>query len=117
MAVKRDLRSAYSYKNLYVENPQGLIQSIKDKTVIPYQVEVQPGPKSNKLCWLDCPYCYGGSSKMTDEHLEDKRYVDILKQISDGGVNKLIFAGYATDPLNYKYIDNYGFSYKSHKGF
>ena len=43
---------------------------------------------------------------MTDEHLEDKRYVDILKQISDGGVNKLIFAGYATDPLNYKYIDN-----------
>ena len=73
MPKERDLKKVYSYKNMYVEDPQNLSEDIKNKSVVPYQVEVQPGPKSKKLCWLDCPYCYGGSSKMTDEHLDDDR--------------------------------------------
>ena len=28
-----------------------------------------------------------------------------MDQIAEGGVNKIIFAGYATDPLNYVHID------------
>ena len=104
--TKKNLKKVYTYKNLYVDDPFKLYERIKNKTIIPHQVEVQPGPKSRKLCWLDCPYCYGGSSKMTDEHLSDERYPKILKQVVDGGVNKFIFAGYATDPLNYKFIDN-----------
>ena len=34
------------------------------------------------------------------------RYVEILKQIAAGGVDKVIFAGYTTDPLNYNGIDD-----------
>ena len=106
MSKYRDLKNVYSYKNTYITDPQELIRSIKNKSVVPYQVEVQPGPKSKKLCWLECPYCYGGSSKMTGEHLDDERYTEILQQVADGGVKKVIFAGYATDPLNYKHIAN-----------
>ena len=29
-----------------------------------------------------------------------------MKQILDGGVRKIIFAGYATDPLNCSYIED-----------
>lgn len=102
----KNLTNVYSYKNMYFNSPEQLIKQIREKTIIPHQVEIQPGPKSNKLCWLDCPYCYGGSSKMSSEALDDMRYIDVLKEIAVGKVNKLIFAGYATDPLNYKFIAN-----------
>lgn len=34
------------------------------------------------------------------------RYVELLRQIASGGVKKIVFAGYATDPLNYSGIDD-----------
>ena len=45
-----------------------------------------------------CPYCYGGSSQMSEGSLSDTRYIEILSEIAQGGVKKFIFAGYATDP-------------------
>ena len=101
----QDLKQTYSYKSQYVDSPEDLLEKIINKTIIPHQIEVQPGPKSNALCWLKCPYCYGGSSKMSGETLDDTRYIEVLHEIATGGVSKFIFAGYATDPLNYKYID------------
>ncbi len=102
----KNLINKYSYRNMYVDDRNKVIENILNKTIIPHQVEIQPGPKGKSLCWLKCPYCYGGSSKITGEALDDERYVEIMNQIADGGVNKVIFAGYATDPLNYKYISN-----------
>ena len=32
--------------------------------------------------------------------------MEIMRQIAEGGVNKVIFAGYATDPLFYSHIED-----------
>ena len=53
---------------------------------------------------LKCPY-YRWKFGNSGESLGDARYIEILSEIAKGGVKKFIFAGYATDPLNYKYID------------
>ena len=79
-----------------------------NETIIPYQVEFQPPPKSTrKICWLECTYCYGASA---DDSAGDRMLRDIaiktLNEISDGGVKKVIFAGYATDPLNSPYLED-----------
>ena len=59
-----------SYKFDFFESPDDLISKIMNKTVVPYQVEVQPGRlKGKNICWMKCPYCYGGSSENTDERL------------------------------------------------
>jgi hypothetical protein len=65
---------------------------------MPYRV--QPPPKSaKKICWLECPYCYGASA---NDNAGDRMHRDVavktLHDIADGGVKKVIFAGYATDP-------------------
>ena len=120
MQKMQDLKEVYNYKNQYVPSPEDLLEQIINKTVMPHQIEVQPGPKSKALCWLKCPYCYGGSSEMSGESLNDTRYVEVLSEIAQGGVRKFIFAGYATDPLNYKYIDNLvtvPFTYNATIGF
>ena len=100
----------YSYHVDYIHDVDELIESIANKTVRPHQVEIQPGRIAGKaLCWMSCPYCYGGSSENTDEHLQPDRYIDLIDQIANGpngGIGKVIFAGYATDPLNYEHIDD-----------
>ncbi len=105
-----DLASRIAYRNRYFDNPEGFFDRILAKTVVPYQVEVQPGRlRGRALCWMECPYCYGGSSENTGERLTPERYVDVLRQTAagpHGGVHKIIFAGYATDPLNYEHIDD-----------
>ena len=78
----QDLKQTYSYKSQYVDSPEDLLEKIINKTIIPHQIEVQPGPKSNALCWLKCPYCYGGSSKMSGETLDDTRYIEVLHEIA-----------------------------------
>lgn len=104
--VKKDLASRYSYRTRYFDDVYELKSKILDKTIIPHQVEVQPGPMGGELCWLRCPYCYGTSAQDTGERLNPERFVEIMKQIAEGGVNKVVFAGYATDPLNYGGIDD-----------
>jgi glucose-1-phosphate cytidylyltransferase len=105
--AKKDLASRYSYSVRYVPDVQSFWRSVLDKTVVPHQVEVQPGPEAGKeICWLKCPYCYGGSAKDSGERLKPERYIQLLQEIAEGGVKKIVFAGYATDPLNYGGIDD-----------
>ena len=40
-----------------------------------------------------------------EKYYKKKKGLQILKEILDGGVKKIIFAGYATDPLNCSYIE------------
>jgi len=103
---KKELEKKYKFRTNYIENFNSFKNKILDKKIIPYQVEFQAPPGGKKICWLECPYCYGLSAKDTGERLEKGRGVEILNQILDGGVKKIIFAGYATDPLNCEYIED-----------
>jgi uncharacterized Fe-S cluster-containing radical SAM superfamily protein len=98
-----------TYKTKYFKSSEELIKKIINKTVVPYQLEVQPGRiKGKKICWMPCSYCYGGSSENDGQRLQPERYIDILDQTNNGphgSINKIIYAGYATDPLNYEHID------------
>jgi len=98
--------SRYLYKTDYVEDIASFKNKILSKTVIPYQVEIQPGPTSKKICWLECPFCYGKSANDTGRRLSKERYIELIQEIAKGGVKKVIFAGWATDPLFYKNIDD-----------
>lgn len=105
-----DLESRYSYQAPYVPDVDAFVDSVLSKTVIPYQVEVQPGRITGKnLCWLPCSYCYGGSTDQSGDRLTPERYTDLIRQTAagpHGGTGKIIFAGYATDPLNYEHIED-----------
>ena len=102
---QKELEKKYQFKTDYVKNFDNLKNEIFKKKIIPYQVEFQASPRGKKICWLECPYCYGLSAEDNGERLEKKRGLQILKEILDGGVKKIIFAGYATDPLNCSYIE------------
>jgi MoaA/NifB/PqqE/SkfB family radical SAM enzyme len=99
-----------TYKTKYFDTVENLIKRIQEKTVVPYQLEVQPGRiKGNKICWMPCSYCYGGSSENDGQRLDPDRYLDIIDQTNNGpngNIKKIIYAGYATDPLNYEHIDD-----------
>jgi len=106
MGTEKEMFSKYLYKTDYIEDYEKFKKDIIAKTVVPYQVEIQPGSTSKKICWLECPFCYGKSAKDTGERLPKERYIDLINQIASGGVKKVIFAGWATDPLFYKNIDD-----------
>ncbi len=103
---KKSLESKYRYQSPYVNDIQKFKDEIRHKRVIPHQVEIQPGPLGAKICWLECPYCYGKSAINSPDRLSRERYIEVIKEIMDGGCRKFIFAGWATDPLYYKYIDD-----------
>ena len=103
---KKLLEDKYQFKTNYIENFETFKKDILKKKIIPHQVEFQAPPRGEKICWLECPYCYGLSAEDTKERLEKERGIEILKQILKGGVKKIIFAGYATDPLNCSYIED-----------
>ena len=104
--AKKNLATRYSYQTKYYSNLNGVKEKILNKTIIPHQVEIQPGPMGGDICWLKCPYCYGHTAEDSGERISPERYVEIMTQIAEGGVNKVIFAGYATDPLFYKHIED-----------
>ncbi len=106
MQDKYNLEKKYKFSAEYFENAETLKKKIIDKTVIPHQVEFQPGPQGKKICWLSCPYCYGESVINTDERPDTEILIKILNELADGGVKKVTFAGWATDPLNSKSIDD-----------
>ena len=103
---KKELEKKYQFKTNYVDDLQIFKNQVLVKKIIPYQVEFQAPPRGKKICWLECPYCYGLSAEDNGERLQKDRGVEILNQILDGGVKKIIFAGYATDPLNCSYIED-----------
>jgi len=98
--ILADLSTRYRYRTRFFQDPQTLLEQIRNKTVVPSQVEVQPPPAGKAICWMPCPYCYGLSARDDGSRLTLERYVQIMHQIADGGVPKIIFGGYATDPLN-----------------
>ena len=106
MDKKERLRDRYQFKADYIPNYEEFRDKIYNKTIIPYQVEFQPPPKSiKKICWLECPYCYGLSADdSAGDRMLKERAIKIMQQIADGGVKKVIFAGYATDPLNSPFL-------------
>ena len=99
------LEKSYSYSNTIIKDFDKFKDKIISKTIIPYQVEFQPPPSSlKKICWLECSYCYGGSADDSESPRMDKELaLRVLNEIASGGVKKVIFAGYATDPLNSPY--------------
>ena len=108
MANSKNISDRYKFSAGYISNYDDFRKKILDKTIIPYQVEFQPPPKSTrKICWLECPYCYGASA---DDNAGDRMLRDIaiktLNEVADGGVKKVIFAGYATDPLHSPYLED-----------
>jgi MoaA/NifB/PqqE/SkfB family radical SAM enzyme len=108
MVDTKNIVDRYKYSAEYIPDYDEFRKKIFEKTIIPYQVEFQPPPKSKKtICWLECPYCYGASA---DDNAGDRMLRDVavktLHEIADGGVKKVIFAGYATDPLNSPYIED-----------
>ena len=100
-------RATYNAKYLEYEE---FAEKILSYTSVPYQIEIQPGREKGKaLCWMSCPYCYGGSAKNSGDRLSAERYIQIIKEVSsgpNGRIEKLILAGYATDPLNYEHFDD-----------
>ena len=101
---QEELKKKYNFKGNYIKDIKNFRDEITQKKIIPYQIEFQAPPRGKKICWLECPYCYGLSADNNGERLSKERGLEILKQILDGGVKKIIFAGYATDPLNCSYI-------------
>ena len=101
---QKELEKKYNFKGNYIKDFKIFRNEIIQKKIIPYQIEFQAPPRGKKICWLECPYCFGLSADNNGERLSKERGLEILKQILDGGVKKIIFAGYATDPLNCSYI-------------
>ena len=86
MGTEKEMFSKYLYKTDYIEDYEKFKKDIIAKTVVPYQVEIQPGSTSKKICWLECPFCYGKSAKDTGERLPIERYIDLINHIASGGV-------------------------------
>ena len=107
MKAKENLQARYQYSANYIQDYAEFHKRVLEKTVIPYQVEFQPPPRStSKICWLECPYCYGLSADDNGDRMSKERAVEIMHEIAKGGVKKVIFAGYATDPLNSPYLED-----------
>lgn len=106
MSDKEDLVARYRYGAQYVTDYAEFRRQVLNKTIVPHQVEVQPASPSKEICWLKCPWCYGLSANDTGERLSRDRAVEVMRQIAAGGVRKVIFAGYATDPLNCLYLED-----------
>ena len=104
----KELIDRVNYQAKYIPSIDDFIKKIINKTVIPIQLEIQPGrEKGKKLCWMSCPYCYGGSADNTGTRLDIDKYLSILEETvkgPHGKIKKIIVAGYATDPLNYEHI-------------
>ena len=103
---QKELEKKYTFQTDYLKDKDNFKKKLFEKTIIPYQVEFQAPPRGKKICWLECPYCYGLSAGDNGDRLSKERGLEILKQILERNVKKIIFAGYATDPLNCSYIDD-----------
>ncbi|MDX8394269.1 MAG: radical SAM protein [Mariprofundales bacterium] len=101
------LADRYKFSAQYIDDYNEFKYNLINKTIIPHQVEFQPPPRSSKkICWLECPYCYGLSAKDNGDRMVKERAIEVMHQIANGSVKKVIFAGYATDPLNSPYLED-----------
>ncbi len=70
---QKELEKKYQFQTEYVKDINNLKKEIFEKKIIPHQVEFQAPPRGKKICWLECPYCYGLSANDNGERLEKKR--------------------------------------------
>ena len=105
---QENLVDKYKFSANYIEDYGSFRDQILNKTIVPYQVEFQPPPKSTKkICWLECPYCYGLSADDSEgDRMNKENAIKVMTDIAKGGVKKVIFAGYATDPLNCPFLED-----------
>lgn len=86
-----------------------MAQDVIAKRIVPYQLEVHPGRLAGKkICWMECPYCYGVSATNSEKRLSKQRFVDLIRQTArgpNGKIPRLMYTGHATDPLYCEYID------------
>ena len=66
---KKILENKYQFKTNYTGDLVNFKKKIIEKKIIPHQVEFQAPPRGKKICWLECPYCYGLSAEDTKEIL------------------------------------------------
>ena len=97
---QKELEKRYQFQTEYIKNVEDFESKLFEKKLVPYQVEFQAPPRGKKICWLECPYYCGLSAEDNGERLNKDRGLEILNEIHEGGVRKIIYAGYATDPLN-----------------
>lgn len=87
---QKELEKKYQFQTEYIKNVKDFKSDLFEKKLIPYQVEFQAPPRGKKICWLECPYCYGLSAEDNGERLNKSRGLEILNEILDGGVRKII---------------------------
>ena len=81
-------RANYNAKYLDYEN---FAKKILNYTCVPYQIEIQPGREKGKaLCWMSCPYCYGGSAENSGERLSIDRYKEIIKEVANSEIKEIV---------------------------
>ena len=74
---QKDLEKKYLFSTQYLSNIDEFKKNILNKEIKPYQVEFQAPPRGKKICWLECPYCYGLSAEDNGVRLEKTRGVEI----------------------------------------
>lgn len=93
-----------------VSDYQKVAHDILSKCIMPYQLEIHPGRLAGgKICWMECPYCYGVSASNSSKRLSKERFLEIVRQTASGPhgkIPRLIYTGHATDPLYCEYIDD-----------
>ncbi len=101
----------YRYGERLLAKFPDLAQRFARDTVVPDQVEIHLPPAGPRLCWLDCPHCFThcGRDGPHDAIALD-RLLDLVGQIGTGHPGtgerpeKIILAGFNTDPLNSPYV-------------
>ena len=83
---KFQLENKYSFKTEYVSDVNLFQKKILDKSIVPYQAEFQAPPRGEKICWLECPYCYGLSADNNKERLSKERALVLMDQMIAGGI-------------------------------
>ena len=68
---QKELEKKYQFQTEYVKDITQFKQSLFNKKLIPYQVEFQAPPRGKKICWLECPYCYGLSAEDNGDQAPD----------------------------------------------
>ena len=76
---QQELEKKYTFQTDYLKDTNNFKNELLEKKIIPYQVEFQAPPRGKKICWLECPYCYGLSADNNGERLSKERGLEILK--------------------------------------
>lgn len=71
--TQKKLEQKYQFQTEYIKDVSNFKKEIMQKTIKPYQVEFQAPPRGKKICWLECPYCYGLAAEDNGERLEKKK--------------------------------------------